>query len=49
MVWFSEDILSNEDLYEHYLMRLLEDDFDAKTKKVSQENGDSRIIREKCV
>jgi len=29
MVWFSEDVLTSEMIYQHYLMRLMQDDYDA--------------------
>ena len=29
MVWFSEEVINVEWIYQHYLFRLLQDDFDA--------------------
>lgn len=29
MVWFSEEVINVEWIYQHYLLRLLQDDFDA--------------------
>lgn len=48
MVWFSEDILEDEDIFYHYLQRLQEENFDSLVKKQTQENDNSKL-RQKCV
>lgn len=60
MVWFSEEVISPKMIFNHYLMRLKQEDYD-KVPKVIEEKKDeegasnnnnldpSRFIRERCV
>ena len=49
MVWFSEDILENKDIYHHYIERLREENYDSLVKIQSNESEEFVKIREMCV
>ena len=49
MVWFSEDILTSHDIYNHYLERLTQENYDSLVRLQGQENLEAAKTREICV
>ena len=49
MVWFSQDILQNKDIYHHYIERLKEEDYDSLVKIKTVEISELTPVREMAV
>jgi len=55
MVWFSDDVVSQEMMYSHYLARLKQDDYDSlgiditEEKEKKREETPNSVVRKQCV